>query len=159
MIYLISHNDQFLKIGYTNNIKNRLSQLQCSSPIKLKLLHLIDGDTSLESDIHNMFRHIGASGEWFKYDESIIDYFSNKKCLLWENGFKLNNKHSIIGLVKEERLNNGLTLADVGEMLGISAQSVKEIEVREIQGSITLNSLRKVANVFNKKLEYRFVDK
>ena len=159
MIYLISHNDQFLKVGYTNNIKNRLSQLQCSSPIKLKLLHLIDGDTSLESDIHNMFKHIGTSGEWFKYDESILDYFSNKKCLLWENGFMLNNKHSIIGLVKEERLNNGLTLADVGGMLGVSPQSAKEMEVREIQGSITLNSLRKVANIYNKKLEYRFVDK
>jgi hypothetical protein len=159
MIYLISHNDQFLKVGYTNNIKKRLSQLQCSSPIKLKLLHLIDGDTSLESDIHNLFKHISTSGEWFEYNQSILDYFSDKKCLLWDNGIIVNNERSIIGLVKEERLNNGLTLANVGGMLGISPQSAKEMEVREMQGSITLNSLRKVANVYNKKLEYRFVDK
>jgi hypothetical protein len=33
-----------------------------------------------------------------------------------------------------------------------------EIETREVQGTITLKILYKMAKVFNKKFEYRFVD-
>ncbi len=47
----------------------------------------------------------------------------------------------------------------MGDRLRISPQSVKEIEERETNGTITLNSLRDAANAIDMKLVYGFVSK
>ena len=52
-----------------------------------------------------------------------------------------------------------MSLRQLGNRLKISAQSVKEIEEREANGSITIKSLREVANVLDMKLVYGFVPK
>ncbi len=52
-----------------------------------------------------------------------------------------------------------MTLRQLGSRLKISAQSVKEIEEREANGSITLKSLREVASALDMKLIYGFVPK
>ena len=52
-----------------------------------------------------------------------------------------------------------MSLRQLGERLGISAQSVKEIEQRESEGSLTLKSLREVANVLDMKLVYAVIPK
>jgi len=49
-----------------------------------------------------------------------------------------------------------MSLRQLGKRLNISAQSAKEIEVREAEGSITIKSLREVANALNMKLVYGF---
>lgn len=159
MIYLIAHLDKFVKIGYTKNIHKRLSQLQTSSPVKLEVLHLIDGDVSLEKELHKMFKNYRANGEWFNYNSEIIEYFQDKKCLLWEFGFTSQEKIPITGLIKYERLSKNMSLVTLAEMYGCTAQSIKEMETREMNGSITIGILHKVARLFNKKFEYRFVDK
>lgn len=156
MIYLISHENKFVKIGYTKNIHKRLSQLQTSSPVKLDVLYLIEGDTNLEKELHKLFGHLVTSGEWFTFDDSILDYFKDKECLLWSEGFTPPEKYPVIGFIKTERLKNNLSLQQLGEMYGCTAQSMLEIEKREIQGSLTLGILHKIAKLFNKKLEYRF---
>jgi DNA-binding XRE family transcriptional regulator len=157
MIYLISHEDKFLKIGYTCNINNRLSQLQTSNPIRLKVINLIKGDVNLEKELHSRFKDIRVNGEWFVYDAEILNYFSNQDSLMWKYGFTPYEKMPIIGLIKTERLNRNMPMATLGELYGCSAQSIHEIEVREMQGKLTLNILHKMAKIFNKKLEYRFV--
>lgn len=52
-----------------------------------------------------------------------------------------------------------MSLRQLGKRLGISAQSVKEIEQREREGSLTLRSLREVANVLDMKLVYALIPK
>jgi hypothetical protein len=156
MIYLISHENKFLKIGYTKNIHKRLSQLQTSNPVKLEVLHLIEGNTDLEKELHQSFGHLVVSGEWFEFHESILDYFKDKECLMWSAGFTISEKVSVTGLIKAERLKLNMSLETLGDMYGCTAQSVREIEQREIQGSLTLGILYKMAKLFNKKFEYRF---
>jgi len=156
MIYLISHENKFVKIGYTKNIHKRLTQLQTSSPVKLDVLYLIEGDTNLEKELHKLFGHLVTSGEWFTFNDSILDYFKDKECLLWSEGFTQSEKYPVIGFIKTERLKNNLSLQQLGEMYGCTAQSMREIEQREIQGSLTIGILHKIAKLFNKKLEYRF---
>lgn len=158
MIYLISHSNEYLKIGYTKNINKRLYQLQVSNPVKLELLHLIDGDLSLEKELHFMFKDLISNGEWFYFDKKIINYFEDKKCLMWQQGYEPYNKRDVSGIIKQERLNNKMSLSDLGELYGCTAQSIKEIESREVKGTITINTMHKIAKLFNKKLEYRFVD-
>ena len=52
-----------------------------------------------------------------------------------------------------------MSLRQLGNRLKISAQSVKEIEQREANGSITIKSLREVASELDMKLVYGFVPK
>jgi DNA-binding XRE family transcriptional regulator len=158
MIYLISHEYQFVKIGYTKNINKRLSRLQVSSPVKLEVLHLIDGDITLEKKLHVLFKDLRTSGEWFKFDASILEYFADKECLLWQHGFTSEEKIPVIGIIKHERLNVNMSLDTLSDMYGCTPQSMYEIEKREMQGSLTLGILYKIAKLFNKKFEYRFTN-
>jgi predicted DNA-binding mobile mystery protein A len=52
-----------------------------------------------------------------------------------------------------------MSLRQLGTKLGITAQSVKEIEQREIKGSITLKSLQEIANALDMKLVYFILPK
>lgn len=49
-----------------------------------------------------------------------------------------------------------MSLRQLGSRLNISAQSVKELEDREANGSITIKSLREVGEALNMKLIYGF---
>jgi DNA-binding XRE family transcriptional regulator len=157
MIYLISYSDQYLKIGYTKNINKRLIQLQTSSPVKLEVLHLIDGNVTLEKELHLLFKDLRTQGEWFIYDNTIIEYFINKKCLLWKYGFTSEEDIPFVGVIKHQRMLNNMSLNTLSELYGCTVQSMYEIEKREMQRSISINILYKIAKIFNKKFEYRFV--
>jgi predicted DNA-binding mobile mystery protein A len=50
-----------------------------------------------------------------------------------------------------------MSLRQLGNRLNIAPQSTKEIEEREANGTITLNSLRDVANAMDMQLVYGFV--
>ena len=50
-----------------------------------------------------------------------------------------------------------MTLRQLGAKMGITAQSVKEIEMREKVGSISLNTLKEVGNALDMRLIYGFI--
>lgn len=52
-----------------------------------------------------------------------------------------------------------MSMRQLGKRLSISAQSIKEIEEREINQTISLKSLNEVANALDMKLVYGFVSK
>jgi len=56
-----------IKIGRTNSIKRRVSELQTGNPVKLRLLGYIEScdETQLESELHHEFSQMRGSGEWF----------------------------------------------------------------------------------------------
>lgn len=70
MIYFVSQN-KHLKIGYSNDPAFRVKCLQTSSPIKLKLIATMPGDSKTESGLHYMFNHLRARGEWFRYTDEL----------------------------------------------------------------------------------------
>ena len=63
----------------------------------------------------------------------------------------------IKGWIHSIRIALKMSLRQLGLRLKISAQSVKEIEQREMNGSITLKSLNEVANALNMKVVYAVV--
>lgn len=63
------------------------------------------------------------------------------------------------GWVKAIRLSLGLSLQQLGDKLGITKQSVGELERREQEGSITLNSMKEAANALDMELVYAVVPK
>ena len=86
MIYLIlcagfkdNNPDLFekrLKIGYTDNLENRLKAYSTTNPDYI-LLQTREGDTTVESYLHKKFEKYKYKDcrEWFCYDQDIIDNF------------------------------------------------------------------------------------
>ena len=156
MIYFIGHTD-YIKIGYTNDIKSRLSKLQVSCPIKLKVLGLVEGDRDEEKKYHNMFKSISCSGEWFEYNEelqSFIDKLNDN--LLWEYGFK-KDESSPIGIIKQCRLEKKLSMEELAEKLGITKQAIYDMEIRDAQGNITTGVIHKALLAMGYKYQSRAV--
>jgi predicted DNA-binding mobile mystery protein A len=52
-----------------------------------------------------------------------------------------------------------MSLRQLGNRLNISAQGLRGLENREMEGTITINSLKEVANALDMKLVYGFVPK
>lgn len=63
------------------------------------------------------------------------------------------------GWVKAVRNALGMTLEQLGKKLSVSKQAALEIEKREKEGRITINSLRETAHAMDMKLVYGFVPK
>ncbi len=64
-----------------------------------------------------------------------------------------------IGWVKAVRTALGMSLQQLANKLSITKQSVREIEIREKEGAITLKSLRETARALDMELVYGFVPK
>lgn len=76
MVYLIKcDKTNTCKIGYASNPENRLSQLQTGNPFALELVGVVDGDISLERELHIKFDKYRIKGEWFEYSQEIKDFF------------------------------------------------------------------------------------
>ncbi len=65
-VYLIGSPDSSLvKIGWTDNPKRRLRDLQTGSPVLLQLLAVFEGGPIVEADLHRRFADKRRHGEWF----------------------------------------------------------------------------------------------
>jgi predicted DNA-binding mobile mystery protein A len=63
------------------------------------------------------------------------------------------------GWINAIRSSLNMTMAQLGSKLNITRQGVKKIEESEASGTITLNSLKNVANAMDLKLVYAMVPK
>lgn len=61
------------------------------------------------------------------------------------------------GWIKAIRTSIGMSMQQLGNKLSISKQGVLDIEKREIEGAITIKSLREVAKAMDMQLVYGFV--
>ena len=61
------------------------------------------------------------------------------------------------GWVKAIRLSLGMSMRQLGNRIGLTAQSVKEIEERELNETISLKVLKRFGNSLHMKLVYGFI--
>jgi predicted DNA-binding mobile mystery protein A len=59
-----------------------------------------------------------------------------------------------IGWLRTVRLTLGMSMRQLGDRLGISPQAVAQLEEREAQGTVTLDSLQTAARAMDMKLVY-----
>lgn len=75
---LIDKDSDFVKIGRTENIKQRLATLKNSSGRDLELFYLFN--SNIEANLHDLFSEFRKSGEWFCVSiQTIIERVSNLK--------------------------------------------------------------------------------
>ncbi len=92
-LYVLTDDKQcptLLKVGVTNDLKQRLRQLQRRTPhpvVKLVSYPFPHGADAykLEQEVHKVFRELNArlkgfdgATEWFKYSPAILDYINEK---------------------------------------------------------------------------------
>ena len=73
-VYLIKNveSNQY-KIGFTNNVKRRMRNLQVGNESKLKFISSFPSQyySKIESSLHRFFKSKQTNGEWFIFDSSI----------------------------------------------------------------------------------------
>lgn len=78
MIYFIqAKGTNLVKIGYTDNVKLRLSNLQVSCPHRLIIMKTIDGSFAFESSFHRVFSKDHIRGEWFSWSLKLQQFIDN----------------------------------------------------------------------------------
>ncbi|MEL6758193.1 MAG: GIY-YIG nuclease family protein [Pseudomonadota bacterium] len=58
---------KWVKIGFTNNVKQRLSTIQTCNPTKVHLEGYVIGTNEEERQIQWVLNHTRTRGEWFQY--------------------------------------------------------------------------------------------
>jgi Meiotically up-regulated gene 113 len=73
-IYFIGSRTGHIKIGYTGSDSpaDRLASLQTGNPTKLEILGQCPGDQGLERQLHQQFRDLRTTGEWFRSDKTLL---------------------------------------------------------------------------------------
>lgn len=81
MIYFIQAGENGpIKIGESENPKERLNQLQTANPYKLELLWVFnDGDSEWnEAKVQAIFDHELIKGEWFRPSRELLKFIRNE---------------------------------------------------------------------------------
>ncbi len=63
------------------------------------------------------------------------------------------------GWIHEIRVSLGITLAKLGGLCGLATPTIAQAERREIEGNLTIATLRKVAEAMNCEYIYMFISK
>lgn len=70
-----------------------------------------------------------------------------------------NLKSPVGGWLKAIRTTLGMSLEQLGNKLGVTKQSIQSLEKREIEGNITINSLKEAAHALDMKFVYVLLPK
>lgn len=157
MIYFLKAQNR-IKIGYANNPSKRIPSIQTSSPFELEVLLIIDGNYDKERELHQRFQTYRKSGEWFEFSEPIKNFIllNSREDRKYEFGFVSEDfagNEQILALRKRHKL----SMKSLGLKLNITKQGISRIQQSEKAGTITINSLKKIAESLGYTLEYRFV--
>jgi len=76
-VYLIQAGDDQgpVKIGFSDNVKNRLESLRTGNHLPLRLIAEIEcpSASDLERALHGEFAPLRMEGEWFRFDHQILN--------------------------------------------------------------------------------------
>ena len=79
-VYFLQAKDNgLIKIGFTSNLKSRLSDLSSMSPVPLELLAFTEGGADYEHELHSTFSEHRSHGEWFYPSDELIEFIESIK--------------------------------------------------------------------------------
>jgi hypothetical protein len=84
-VYVIGFAD-YVKIGWSQNVKRRIFDIQKHAPEKLVLYRLIPAKEIIERNLHRKFEHLRLHGEWFALARSLKDWVENRCPMETEEG-------------------------------------------------------------------------
>src|SRR5947207_2529709 len=66
-----------IKIGRSYDVRMRFEQIQSGMPQELEFLGFMQGSWAKEKEMHSKFEHLRLRGEWFRFDQSIVDFIES----------------------------------------------------------------------------------
>ena len=80
VVYFIHEKDKFdrFKIGFSTDLKKRLSELQVGNPDLLVVYKTINASESVEHELHDYFASYHIRGEWFSVTPDMINCICKK---------------------------------------------------------------------------------
>lgn len=69
----------FVKIGFTYDVRARLETLQAATPYELELLDSFPGQEADEKSLHSRFADYRVRGEWFRLAPEILEYIECRR--------------------------------------------------------------------------------
>jgi hypothetical protein len=69
-VYFVTYADK-VKIGTARSVKKRFAELQCGSPVILRLAGQMPGDNRDERELHERWNEYRLHGEWFRLNPEI----------------------------------------------------------------------------------------
>lgn len=110
MIYFIQcGNDGPIKIGKSNNPKNRLQALRGGCPYKLSIIKRLHG--SSDYYVHELLKNHKLRGEWFEPNDEVLEF--NQEVLDKALLIKPDQSGFIRSAGRQSKLQNYLTEADM----------------------------------------------
>ena len=87
-VYFLQGENGLIKIGYSQDYKERYKALKKMSPVDIKLLFVVKTDdmVGLERNLHNRFQEKRVKGEWFQLSMQEIQ---NAKAMLLKAGYEI----------------------------------------------------------------------
>lgn len=159
MIYFVNHTD-FIKIGYTVDIRKRISDLQLSCPIPISVVGLIDGTIREEKVLHEKFKDIWSHGEWFRYTKELSDFIESlDKSMIWKYGFDNFREKLEENIIRKCRIESNTTIRDLAKMVGISEKGINAMEIRCAKGEMSVKNIKKVIGVMGYEYQGRAIKK
>ena len=151
MVYFIQHNTtKHIKIGCSETLKNRLSQLQVGNSGKLRIVATCEGSFEEEKMLHKEFKEYKLRGEWFFPGQRLIFYIETYS----KSFYTVPEKNPI----KNLRLSKYKAQAEVAQTLGITRQGIYEIEARFMDESISIKTLKKYLEAIGYELKLEFIN-
>lgn len=77
--FLSAKGTKFVKIGFTQDLKKRVAELQTSSPYELILLKEIKGSFATEQFLLRLFGASRVRGEWFVKTKALTTFIARLK--------------------------------------------------------------------------------
>lgn len=79
--FLLAPDLNLVKIGFSNYVPQRISDIQYMSPARLDLLGCIPGTMADEAEMHRKYAHLRQHGEWFQFTPALSDEI-NYRCMI-----------------------------------------------------------------------------
>lgn len=79
-VYVVGNETgEYVKIGWSTQIQQRLVTLQSYIPTELKVYALIPGTRVIETSLHEQFSALRAKGEWFKLEGPLLAWVESNR--------------------------------------------------------------------------------
>ena len=143
MIYFLQQSDNGpIKIGKTDNLKNRIRELRNASPYSLNLLKTIPGNN--ERKYHFKFKKYQIKGEWFEPSEELLKFIDTNKLTINEKQKSILQSKLKECLISEILKSSKLSLVDsVSIILGLQSKSINDLAT---EAGVTRQAIYMVLN-------------
>lgn len=74
---------KFVKIGFAENVKKRVNELQVGCPFALLIEHTFPSVFDFEAYLHEQFNQYHYRGEWFVYSREVKSFIDYTKSFPW----------------------------------------------------------------------------